>query len=102
MQVWLIECNSSPAVAEELNQKLAEDLVAKEIDPYFGVCVCVCARARGCQKLALPTRFAVILGCVRSGKCPRMRLVTRTHVLTGVDQGVSESSSNGWKEIFRP
>ena len=37
LKVWLIECNSSPAVAEELNQKLAEDLVAREIDPYFGI-----------------------------------------------------------------
>ena len=34
-KVWLIEVNSSPAVADELNTKLAADLVAKEIDPYF-------------------------------------------------------------------
>ena len=36
-KVWLIEVNSSPAVADELNTKLAADLVAKEIDPYFEV-----------------------------------------------------------------
>ena len=34
-QVWLIEINSSPGVAERLHHQLARDLIRTAIDPLF-------------------------------------------------------------------
>lgn len=35
LKVWLIEVNSSPAVAEDLLGDLTRDLVERQITPYF-------------------------------------------------------------------
>ena len=52
-QVHLIEVNSSPAVADELNGKLAADLVAKEISPYFDGCAATAEAGRGTSAASL-------------------------------------------------
>ena len=36
MKVWLVEVNSSPAIAEELAEDFAKDVVALAVDAYLG------------------------------------------------------------------
>lgn len=59
--VWLLEVNSSPAVAEELLPEFTKDLIELAIDPIYPVPEAKMKRAKSCNANANENRFELIL-----------------------------------------